>query len=205
MVPIFAGTLRRLEEMHLEYFDYMDGLSTEELDWSPGPEMNSLCVLGVHVTAAERFWIGLGIDEVIERNRAAEFQASGFELEALKARFVANLAVLPGSRLQGQDGDRLAEVVDVSHYMERPSQLVSRGYALLRGLDHTAEHLGHAGMTRQLLDLALAQAFSAKLLKASIVWRVCFLNILLGMKSDMSRIMPWKRKSESSTQRVVSP
>ena len=25
----------------------------------PDPEMNSLCVLGVHVTAAERFWIGL--------------------------------------------------------------------------------------------------------------------------------------------------
>ncbi len=151
MVPIFAGALRRLEEMHLEYFEYMDGLSTEELDWSPGPEMNSLCVLGVHVTAAERFWIGLGIDEVIERNRAAEFHASGFELEALKARFVSNLEFYR-EVFARQDGDRLAEVVDVSHYMERPSQEVSRGYALLRGLDHTAEHLGHAGMTRQLLD-----------------------------------------------------
>lgn len=151
METIFASALRRLEEMHQEYYDYMDGLSTEELDWSPGPEMNSLCVLCVHVTAAERFWIGLGIDEVIERNRPAEFQASGFELEALKARFAANLAFYRDA-FEGQDGQRLAEVVDVSHFMERPSQLVSRGYALLRGLDHTAEHLGHAGMTRQLLD-----------------------------------------------------
>jgi len=40
----------------------------------------------------------------------------------------------------------------VSHFMARPSQRVTRGYALLRGLDHTAEHLGHAGITRQLLD-----------------------------------------------------
>ena len=151
MLPIFAGALRRLEEMHQEYFEYMDGLSTEELDWSPGPEMNSLCVLGVHVTAAERFWIGLGIDEVIERNRPAEFQASGFELDALKARFTANTSFFRES-FEIQDGSRLAEVVDVGDYMDRPSQLVSRGYALLRGLDHTAEHLGHAGMTRQLLD-----------------------------------------------------
>ncbi|MCY4063919.1 MAG: DUF664 domain-containing protein [Chloroflexi bacterium] len=151
MDTIFASVLRRLEEMHEEYYDYMDGLSSAELDWSPGPEMNSLCVLGVHVTAAERFWIGLGIDEVIERNRPAEFEAAGFELEALKARFSANLAFYREA-FPGQDVDRLHEVVDVSHYMERPSQLVSRGYALLRGLDHTAEHLGHAGMTRQLLE-----------------------------------------------------
>jgi len=151
MEPIFADVLSRLEEMHQEYFEYMDGLSTEELDWSPGPEMNSLCVLGVHVTAAERFWIGIGINDVSERNRPAEFLASGYALEALKARFAANIAFYREA-FERQDADRLAEVVDVSHFMDRPSQLVTRGYALLRGLDHTAEHLGHAGMTRQLLD-----------------------------------------------------
>ena len=151
MQAIFADVLRRLEEMHQQYFEYMDGLSTEELDWSPGPEMNSLCVLGVHVTAAERFWIGLGIDNVSERNRPAEFLASGYELEALKARFAANIAFYREA-FERQDAGRLVEVVDVSHFMDRPSQLVTRGYALLRGLDHTAEHLGHAGMTRQLLD-----------------------------------------------------
>ena len=151
MVPIFASALSRLEEMHHEYFEYMEGLSSEELDWSPGAEMNSLCVLAVHVTAAERFWIGLGIDDVSERNRPAEFQAAGFELGALMARFRANIAFYQVA-FERQDGDRLAEVVDVGEYMERPSQMVSRGYALIRGLDHTAEHLGHAGMTRQLLD-----------------------------------------------------
>lgn len=151
MEPIFAGALRRLEEMHQEYFEYMAGLSVEELDWSPGPEMNSLCVLAVHVTAAERFWIGLGIDDVIQRDRPAEFLAAGYALEALEARFTAN-RVFFGEAFARQDLSRLAEIVDVGDYMARPAQLVSRGYALLRGLDHTAEHLGHAGMTRQLLD-----------------------------------------------------
>lgn len=151
MEPIFAAVLSRLEEMHQDYFDYMDGLSTEELDWTPGPEMNSLCVLAVHVTAAERFWIGLGIDDVSERDRPAEFRASGYDLQTLKARFTAN-RVFFREAFESQDLSRLAEIVDVGDYMARPSQLVSRGYALLRGLDHTAEHLGHAGMTRQLLD-----------------------------------------------------
>ena len=151
MEPIFAAALRRLEDMHQEYMAYMDGLSTEELDWSPGPEMNSLCVLAVHVTAAERFWIGLGIDDVSERDRPAEFRAAGYELQALKARFAAN-RVFFREAFAGQDLNRLSEMVDVSDYMDRPPQLVTRGYALLRGLEHTAEHLGHAGMTRQLLD-----------------------------------------------------
>jgi len=151
MDPIFAAVISRLEAMHQEYFDYMDGLSTEELDWSPGPEMNSLCVLAVHVTAAERFWIGIGIDDVSERNRPAEFLAAGYELETLKAGFAANIAFYKEA-FKALDASRLAEVVDVSHFMARPSQRVTRGYALLRGLDHTAEHLGHAGITRQLLD-----------------------------------------------------
>ena len=151
MEPIFAAVLSRLENMHQEYIEYMDGLSTEELNWSPGPEMNSLCVLAVHVTAAERFWIGLGIDDVSERDRPAEFRAAGYELEALQARFAANRDFFREA-FAGQDGSRLAEMVDVGDYMDRPSQLVTRGYALLRGLDHTAEHMGHAGMTRQLLD-----------------------------------------------------
>lgn len=151
MEPIFADVLSRLEAMHQEYFTYMNGLSSEELDWSPGADMNSLCVLAVHVTAAERFWVGIGINDVSERNRPAEFLASGYDLEALKARFAANIAFYREA-FKRQDSSGLVEKVDISHFMDRPSQVVTRGYALLRGLDHTAEHLGHAGMTRQLLD-----------------------------------------------------
>ena len=79
------------------------------------------------------------------------FWRSGYELAALKALFVPNVAFYEEA-FKLQDLSRLREVVDVSHYMERQSQEVTRGYALLRGLDHTAEHLGHAGMTRQLLN-----------------------------------------------------
>ena len=38
MEPIFAEAISRLKWLHAEYLGYMDGLTTEELDWSPGPE-----------------------------------------------------------------------------------------------------------------------------------------------------------------------
>jgi hypothetical protein len=151
MDPLFGAVLNRLQEMHQQYIEYLDGLSTDELDWSPGPDMNSLCVLAVHVTAAERFWIGLGIDIVSTRDRPSEFVASGYELSALLDLFAGNIAFYEEA-FKRQDGSRLRELVDVSDYMDRPSEVVTRGYAVLRGLDHTAEHLGHAGMTRQLLE-----------------------------------------------------
>lgn len=151
MEPIFADVIQRLETMHGEYFQYMDGLSMEELDWSPGRAMNSLCVLVVHVTAAERFWIGAVVDDNITRDRPAEFSAAGYELPALKALFSANIA-FSREAFKSAQASRLGEVVDVSRYRHWPPQRFTRGWALMQCVAHTAEHLGHAGMTRQLLD-----------------------------------------------------
>ncbi len=151
MEPIFAAALEQLEWLHGEYLQYLDGLTTEELDWSPGPEMNSLCVLVVHVTAAERFWFGAVVDDMITRDRPAEFSASGYELSQLIERFEANVAFCKET-FPAQSASRLGEIVDVSRYRHWPPQRFTRGWSLMRGLTHTAEHLGHAGMTRQLLD-----------------------------------------------------
>lgn len=151
MEPIFADVIQRLETMHAEYFQYMGGLTIEELDWAPGPAMNSLCVLAVHVTAAERFWVGAVVDDNITRDRPAEFSAAGYELPALKALFSANIAFCRGA-FESAQSSRLGEVVDVSRYRHWPPQQFTRGWALMQCVAHTAEHLGHAGMTRQLLD-----------------------------------------------------
>ena len=113
--------------------------------------MNSLCVIAVHVTQAERFWIGALTDKLFTRDRPAEFVASGYELPQLVELFESNIAYYKEAFPALSTGC-LAEIVDVSRYRHWPPQEFSRGWALLRGLDHTAEHLGHAGMTRQLLD-----------------------------------------------------
>lgn len=151
MEPIFAEAISRLEWLHTEYLQAMDSLTIAELDWSPGPQMNSLCILAVHVTAAERFWFGAVVGDMITRDRPAEFKAAGYTLEQLVERFAANVAFCKAT-FPAQSASRLGEIVDVSRYRHWPPQQFSRGWSLLRGLDHTAEHLGHAAMTRQLLD-----------------------------------------------------
>ena len=78
MDSLFADVIKRFEELHEDYFTALDGLTSEQLDWSPGEQMNSLCVLAVHVTAAERFWVGIAIDDMTERDRPAEFRRRGF-------------------------------------------------------------------------------------------------------------------------------
>ena len=149
MQAFFADVIRRLEDLHADYRQYLGGLTSEQLDWTPGAETNSLCVLAVHVTAAERFWIGIAIDDVIERDRPAEFRAAGYQLDALESRFDTNITYY-NNAFDSQSVKRLEEMVSFE-FLDRSIEC-SRGWALLHALDHTAEHLGHAGMTRQLLD-----------------------------------------------------
>lgn len=149
MDTFFAAVIDRLEAIHADYFTYLEGLSSEQLDWVPGAEMNSLCVIAVHVTAAERFWVGIAIDDMVERDRPAEFRAKGYALDELKARFAANIEFYQ-TAFASQSAGRLGEEVSFQ-FLNRKIKC-SRAWALLHALDHSAEHLGHAGITRQLLD-----------------------------------------------------
>ena len=150
MEQLYADLLDRLADLHEDYFEYMDNLTTEQLDWSPGTDMNSLCVLAYHVTQAERYWIGLGIGDPIQRDRPAEFQAKGYTLSELKSFFEDNMSFYKQA-FAPMTLSRLDETVTVDLFPENIWEC-TRGWALLHALDHTAEHLGHAGMTRQLLD-----------------------------------------------------
>lgn len=150
MQPFFADLLNRLEDLHKHYHQYLGGLTTEQLDWSPGQDMNSLCVLAIHVTQAERYWIGLALDDPIQRDRASEFVAHGHTLDDLTSRFEHNLAYYR-TAFETASTAPLNDRVTVALNPDR-SWECTRNWALLHALDHTAEHLGHTGITRQLLD-----------------------------------------------------
>lgn len=150
MEQFFADMFDRLQDMHGHYDRYLDGLTIEQLDWSPGTDMNSLGVLAFHVTQAERYWIGVGADDPIQRDRSAEFLASGFTVDNLKARFTSNLDYYKQA-FESLSVSDFGEFVTVELNPKEPWDC-TRSWAFLHALDHTAEHLGHAGMTRQLLD-----------------------------------------------------
>ena len=148
MLKLFEDYLERLERLHRDLEEAIAGLSVEALDWVPGPDMNSLCVLIVHLTGAERYWIGEMVGEIpANRDRPSEFRAHGLDEAALKQCLAESRAVAR-TALEKTSLDDL-DTVRTSPLQERT---FTKGNALLHALEHTGLHTGHAQITRQLWD-----------------------------------------------------
>src|SRR5688500_15884865 len=91
MHQMMSDYLKLLAKLHADFEKCLEGMTVEGLDWTPGRDMNSLCVLVVHVVGSARYWVGdvaASIDS--KRNRDAEFTASGLDAAQLKALLFAN-------------------------------------------------------------------------------------------------------------------
>lgn len=158
MEQLLSEVIDRLEAVHRAIDGVLTDLPDAALDWSPGPEMNSLAVLLAHTLGAERYWIGdVAGGEPSGRDREAEFRTAGLTTGEFAAQAQAALAhscnVL--TRLTAADlvGARTAPLF---------GQRVTAGWAILHGLEHTALHAGHMEITRQLwLQQAQAKADEA--------------------------------------------
>ena len=114
---------------------------------------NTLYQLGAHVLGSTRYWaITLAGGEDFHRDRPAEFVSIG-EGDALRADLDALVQRVHGQLDHLDSADMGSLVADQAGF--RPG---SRGDAemtlrdsLLHAIEHTALHLGHAQITRQLL------------------------------------------------------
>ncbi len=148
MEPFFADYLERLENLHRHLDGALAGLSVEELDWVPGPDMNSIAVIVTHLAGAERFWTGdVAGRRPSGRVRAEEFHAHGLDAAALRARLADVLAV---SR-EVVAGLTLADLAQ-PRPVPGDSGTRTAGWALLHTLDHVALHLGHVELTLEMLE-----------------------------------------------------
>jgi hypothetical protein len=144
MHQLMTDYLKLLAKLHADFEKCLEGMSVEGLDWTPGRDMNSLCVLVVHVVGSARYWVGdvaAGIDS--KRNRDAEFTVSGLDTAQLKALLIANREFVH-SVLEKLTPDDLI--------ISRFGHQETAGEAILHALEHTALHVGHAQLTRQLWD-----------------------------------------------------
>ena len=93
MAPFFVDYLERLAMLHQEMDKTLTGLPQAALDWTLGPELNSLAVLAAHVAGSELFWIGdVIIRQKSTRVRDHEFQTTAVTAEDLKTRLAQALA-----------------------------------------------------------------------------------------------------------------
>jgi len=148
MESFYMDYLNSLQELHDEIRNAIKGLPQEALDWTPGMEINSLGVLVIHLTGAERYWIGdVVAGKPSERDREAEFKAKGASQQELLERLDANEAlirvVLEPLTLPDLEQPRTSP---------RNARSVTVAWALCHVLKHTALHLGHIQITRQLWD-----------------------------------------------------
>ena len=148
MQAFFAEYLDRLEALHSHIERAIEGLSQAALDWVPGPDMNSLCVLVIHVAGAERYWVGdVVARDPSGRDRDAEFRASGLDAATLRKRLRDALAYSRGvsESLTLQD----LETLRIS---PRDGKEFTVAWALAHALEHTAMHVGHIQIMRQLWE-----------------------------------------------------
>jgi uncharacterized damage-inducible protein DinB len=148
MSVFYNDLMDRLSELHAEIGRSLDRLTSDALDWVPGPEMNSITVLVTHLTGAEKYWIGVAINEPPDRDRAVEFLTKGLGLEELKARVAASedFARHALTSLSIKDLETL-------RHSPRNDKTFSVGWCLAHALEHSAIHTGHIQLTRQLWDL----------------------------------------------------
>lgn len=137
-----------LETIHKTIERAIDGLPDDALDWSPGPEMNTLGVLLAHTFGAERFWIGdVAGQEPSGRVRDSEFRMAGVGVAEFMERSRAVVAHSQ-SVLARLSSESLGEVRTVN----QEGRQATVAWAILHALEHTALHAGHIEITRQLWE-----------------------------------------------------
>jgi uncharacterized damage-inducible protein DinB len=148
MERFFDDYLALLESLHSQMDGTLDGVPEDGLDWVPGAEMNSLGILAAHVAGSERYWIGdVVAQDPSNRDRATEFRTQAQDAAALKRRLADALAH-SRSTLQQLTVEGLSE----TRVSARDGREFTVGWALAHALEHTALHLGHMQITRQMWE-----------------------------------------------------
>jgi uncharacterized damage-inducible protein DinB len=135
----------------------VQGLDGAQLNWRPPVAgANSAYVIATHTLANARAWVlGIACGQPIERDRPAEFRASGRDASALvaDARRLSDKIDAALSALSPSDLERRL-VPPQSLWGEGEPHEISVREAILHVVEHASLHLGELQLTR---DLALGQ------------------------------------------------
>jgi uncharacterized damage-inducible protein DinB len=158
MEAYYNGYINQLENWHNEIKQALLEMDEAGLDWSPGEGMNSITALVAHTAGAERYWFGdVAAGESSRRDRPAEFQAKEMGRSALIQKLDDALRYAEET-LSRFNPDDLESERRVPHN----GAMVSVAHALRHAMAHTALHLGHIQITRQLWELGLIRPSADK-------------------------------------------
>jgi uncharacterized damage-inducible protein DinB len=149
---------RLLQLIVKRLYTSLEGLSEAQLNWRPPTDgANSAYVIAAHTLGNARAWVlGIACGRPIERDRPAEFRASGHDATELTAQ---------GRQLSDDMVEALTSLspADLERRLVPPRSLWGEGEpweisvreALLHVVEHASLHVGQLQITR---DLALREA-----------------------------------------------
>ena len=129
-----------------ELIGCLEGLGSDDLDWSPLDDANGLYVLATHTMGNVRHNLLNGLcGQPVTRDRDAEFIVTGGSAAEIEASW---------NEIKGQISDAIADLPPGEMDRERDHAR----YGTIRGREllllvatHAAEHYGQAQLTRDLL------------------------------------------------------
>ena len=151
MIPFAEAVDTYLNKLAEDALEQIDGVPEPDVnEWRPAiglQDINTFYALMTHLVAAGEYWIlHAAGGRPTDRNRPAEFVASG-DIDSLKER-IARWLTDSHSYLEAvteADLGRIFERVDDDETLRW-----TMARCLLHGVEHTATHVGHLQIQRQI-------------------------------------------------------
>jgi len=147
METVAAKVAELFKEVHAQLKEEVRGLDEAALNWSPGPETNSIAALVVHTLGSEAEVLRTVRALPGERDRPAEFRARAATADDLRRRLDEADTYLD-ELAAGITADDLAAMRPRG---DRPPQ--TGLHWLVSNYGHAREHLGHIQLTKQVYAL----------------------------------------------------
>lgn len=140
-----AGILAEYLKLNRRLRAVVQSLDRDRLDRVPAEGENTVAVLVAHTVGSELSWLSIAAGRPHVRDRGAEFQTRGRAPDELLQVIDGAVAELPGLV-----GAAVAAGLDTIRTLQDGAQwTIAR--TLAHSLAHTAEHVGHAELTRNLV------------------------------------------------------
>lgn len=156
MDPEIKGYLTEFNIIREDISKVIRGLNDEAANWQPlQAGTNSIYAILTHIIGVDNFWVRQIIGgQTVQRNREAEFRASGKIAELLTVWEESWIQI--ESLLGKLDHAQLLEVRSRPFSSEQQESITVQ-WIILHLITHYATHLGHIQLTRQLWERRLLE------------------------------------------------
>lgn len=146
MEPTVVPIVDLFRSVHQQLRDIVRDRDDETLNWSPGPDLNSIAVIVIHTLGSELDTLLLVRDIQSDRDRDAEFRVHANDAETL-------LDAIDRADAALEEHAAAITAGDLEAIRTRPDRDPQSGlHWLINNYGHAREHRGHLDVTMQLLQ-----------------------------------------------------